>query len=370
MTKQTIWRCDLEPQHARFANAVEAAIHRILPTGRYILAKEVAAFEQEFATYCGTACGVGVANATDGLTLSLMALGIGPGDEVITTPYTAIPTVSAIVDTGATPVFVDVCADTFLMDVSKVPAAITNRTKAIMPVHIFGNVLDVEALRAICGSIPIIEDASQAHGSTLRGKKAGSFGEMGVFSFYPTKNLGAYGDAGMVVTDDPQLAERLRKLRMYGMVDKDHIAFHGVNSRLDEIQAAILRIKLPELDAMNEQRRHIAIRYETELDTKRFTFQAIPADVVSNYHVFVARYHGDRQALIAHLDDLGIQTNIYYPLPLHLQEATRNLGYSVGSLPVVEQLCHEAIALTMYPELQSSVLDTVISAINSHEDGH
>jgi aminotransferase EvaB len=296
-----------------------------------------------------------------------MALGIGSGDEVITTPYTAIPTVSAIVDSGATPVFVDICEDTFLMDISKVTAAITSRTKAIMPVHIFGNVLDVDALKQVCGGIPIIEDASQAHGSTLRGKKAGSFGEMGIFSFYPTKNLGAYGDGGIVVTDDAALAEKLRKLRMYGMVDKDHIAYHGVNSRLDELQAAILRVKLPQLDLMNQQRRDIAARYENELHGGSFIFQRIPADAESNYHVFVARYLGDREALIAHLDGLGIQTNIYYLLPLHLQQATRNLGYTEGALPVAEHLCHQAIALTMYPELDSNVLDMVIQSINAYE---
>lgn len=368
MSIKTIWRCDLEPQHARFATVVQEAIQRVLPTGRYILASEVAAFEREFAAYCGADFAVGMANATDALTLSLMALGVGPGDEVITTPYTAIPTVSAIVDSGAKPVFVDICEDTFLMDISKVQASISSRTKAIMPVHIFGNVLDVEALRQVTGGIPIIEDASQAHGSTIRGRKAGSFGETGVFSFYPTKNLGAYGDGGIVVTDDPVLAGRLRKMRMYGMVDKDHIAYHGVNSRLDEVQAAILRAKLPALDEMNQQRRDIAARYERELPRGSFTFQSIPGDVVSNYHVFVARYHGDREALIHHLDGLGIQTNIYYPLPLHLQEATRNLGYQPGSMPVVERLCTEAIALTMYPELESAVLDTVIKAIRDLEN--
>lgn len=367
MNKKMIWRCDLEPQHKHFADAVYRAINRVLPTGRYILDTEVAAFEQEFAAYCGSMFAVGVANATDALTLSLFALGVGPGDEVITTPYTAIPTVSAIVDSGATPVFVDICEDTFLMDISKVAAAITQRTKAIMPVHIFGNVLDVIALRSVCGDIPIVEDASQAHGSILRDKRAGTFGNMGVFSFYPTKNLGACGDGGIVITDDPALAQQLRKLRMYGMVDKDHIEFHGVNSRLDEIQAAILRVKLPALDDMNRKRRYIASRYENELSSNRFTFQTIPPGVVSNYHVFVARYHGDRAALIEHLENLGIQTNIYYLLPLHLQKATKNLGYGVGDFPTAEKLCEEAIALTMYPELDVATLNKVIDAINSYE---
>lgn len=365
MNNKTIWRCDLEPQHEYFAEAIQEAITRVLPTGRYILASEVAVFEKEFATYCGSAHAVGVANATDALTLSLMVLGICPGDEVITTPYTAIPTVSAIVDSGATPVFVDICEDTFLMDISKVAAAITLKTKAIMPVHIFGNVLDVEELRKVSGDIPIIEDASQSHGATLRGKKSGSFGEMGVFSFYPTKNLGACGDGGMIVTDCAATADRLKKLRMYGMVDKDHIAFHGINSRLDELQAAILRVKLPALDDMNSRRALIAQRYETELQKDKFTFQKIPTDAVSNYHVFVARYHGDRKALMDRLDEKGIQTNIYYLLPLHLQEATKNLGYKVGDFPVAEKLCNEAIAFTLYPELETMVLNMVINEINA-----
>ena len=366
MSKKIIWRCDLEPQHARFADAVQTAIQRVLPTGRYILASEVAAFEKEFAAYCGSAYAVGVANATDALTLSLMALDISPGDEVITTPYTAIPTVSAIVDSGATPVFVDICEDTFLMDISKVAVAITPRTKAIMPVHIFGNVLDVEELRKVCGNIPIIEDASQSHGASLRGKMSGTFGKMGIFSFYPTKNLGAYGDGGIIVTDCEETAARLRKMRMYGMVDKDHIEFHGINSRLDELQAAILRVKLPSLDDMNRRRGDIAQRYENELNPEKFTFQKIPVDAVSNYHVFVARYHGDRAALMTSLDEKGIQTNIYYLLPLHLQEATTNLGYRLGDFPIAEKLCGEAISFTMYPELTSEVLDLVITEINNH----
>jgi dTDP-4-amino-4,6-dideoxygalactose transaminase len=253
------------------------------------------------------------------------------------------------------------------MDISKVPAAITDRTKAIMPVHIFGNVVDIPHLRKVTHhSIPIIEDASQAHGSTIRGLKAGSMGDLGVFSFYPTKNLGAYGDGGIVVTNNVELDKRLRLLRMYGMVDKDHIAHHGVNSRLDEIQAAILRTKLPFLDQMNARRRIIGERYLNELADGFFIHQSIPEAVETNYHVFVSRYSGDRDALIRTLDAQGIQTNIYYLLPLHLQEATRNLGYQTGDFPCAERLCEEAIALTMYPELEASVQSMVISAINHH----
>jgi aminotransferase EvaB len=361
-----IWRCDLLPQYHAYRDEIRAAIDRVLESGRYILADEVAAFEKEFADYNGTAHCTGVANATDGLTLALMALGVGPGDEVITTPFTAIPTASAIVDAGAKPVFVDICADTFLMDLDKVAAAITPRTKAVMPVHIFGNVLDVPRLReTVPAHIPIIEDASQAHGSTLNGKRAGSFGDAGIFSFYPTKNLGGYGDGGAVVTDNAELDAKLRLLRMYGMTDKDHTVTHGVNSRLDEMQAAILRAKLPHLDAMNRRRNEIVDRYRRELDPARFIHQVIPPGVVSNYHVLVCRFRGDRAKFMAAMDAREIQTNIYYVLPMHLQKAHIAGSRGPGSLPVVEEVCGDAISLTLYPELPEETLNLVIAAANN-----
>jgi len=337
----------------------------VLRTGRYILASEVAAFEQEFAGYIGVKHGVGVANATDGLTLTLMTLGIKSGDEVVTTPFTAIPTVSAIIDAGAKPVFVDICPDTFLMDLDKVAAAITPRTKAIMPVHIFGNVLDVPRLRELVPAhIPIIEDASQAHGSLLGGRRAGSFGDAAVFSFYPTKNLGGYGDGGMIVTNNAELSDRLKLLRMYGMRDKDHIVINGVNSRLDELQAAILRVKLKHLDAMNRRRVEIAGRYRNELRGDLFIHQRIPNAVVSNCHVFVSRFRGDRATFMRSMDAQQIQTNIYYVMPLHLQEANRFLGYKPGDLPVAEALCETAIALPLYPELPGDTLSHIIQSVN------
>lgn len=361
-----IRRCDLLPQYLDHKAEIDTAIDRVLGSGRYTLATEVARFEGEFAEYMGTSHAVGVANATDGLTLSLKALGIGPGDEVITTPFTAIPTCSAIIAAGATPVFTDVKVDTFLMDLDQIPQLTTSNTKAVMPVHIFGNVVDIERLREVVPAhIPIIEDAAQAHGSLLRGNKAGSLGTMGVFSFYPTKNLGGYGDGGMVVTGDPKLAEQLRLLRMYGMTDKDQIIINGVNSRLDELQAAILRVKLPYLDKMNKRRRVIADRYRSELHPDLFIHQLIPDGVVSNYHVLVTRFNGDRQGLIAHLEGAEIQTNIYYSLPLHLQEANRFLGYHRGDLPATEQLCDEVIALPLYPELPEESLNAVIREINT-----
>ena len=362
-----IWRCDLVPQYRRYRDDIDRAIARVLDTGRYILGEEVAAFESEFAGYLGMPHGIGVANGTDALTLAMMAAGVRPGDEVITSPFTAIPTASAIVDAGATPVFVDVDPDTFLIDIDQAARAVTPRTRAIIPVHIFGNVVDVARLRAAVGpEISIIEDAAQAHGSRRNGIAAGALAELSTFSFYPTKNLGGYGDGGMILSRDAAMAERLRLLRMYGMTDKDHIVIHGVNSRLDELQAAILRAKLPHLEDMNRARRRIAERYRRELPQGRFVPQAIPAGVEPNYHIYAARYAGDRAALIRDLDEAGIQTNIYYVVPLHLQEANRFLGMTPGRLPVVEQLCRDVIALPMYPELteedQGRVLESIMRA--------
>jgi aminotransferase EvaB len=234
-----------------------------------------------------------------------------------------------------------------------------------MPVHIFGNVVDIPRLRAaLPAHIRIIEDSAQSHGSTLRGVQSGTMADAGVYSFYPTKNLGAIGDGGAVVTNDAETDKRLRLLRMYGMVDKDTIVTDGVNSRLDEIQAAILRVKLRHLDSMNAARRRIAARYAAELP-KTFTLQRIPEDVVTNWHVFVCRFHGDRAKFIAHMDALKVQTNIYYVTPLHLQKAHARLGMKPGSLPVAEQLCDEAIALPFYPEMTHATHTTVLEAIHT-----
>jgi hypothetical protein len=359
-----IWRCDLISQYEAYKEEIHEAINRVLSSGRYILANEVTAFENEFAEYLGSEFAIGVANGTDALTISLMTLNIGKGDEVITTPFTAIPTISAIIDVGATPVFVDVDENTFLIDLSKVEAAITNKTKAIIPVHIFGNVVDILKLRQIAGDIPIIEDACQAHGSTINGKKVGTFGDLGVFSFYPTKNLGAYGDGGMIVTNDAELAKKAKLLRMYGMVDYNHIVINGINSRLDEIQAAILRVKLKYLDEMNNKRNLIANRYVAELNKELFIHQHIPSNVFCNYHVFVSRFKGSRDALIKYLDSRDIQTNIYYLMPLYLQEANNFLGISRGQFPIVEKICDEVIALPLYPELKEEMQTEVIKEVN------
>jgi len=309
-----------------------------------------------------------VANGTDAIMLVLRAVGIQAGDEIITTPYTAIPTVSAIIAMGAMPVFVDIDFKTFLMDIDKVATAITSKTKAIIPVHIFGNVLDVSELKKVVKDIPIIEDACQAHGSSINGRKAGSMGFASAFSFYPTKNLGAYGDGGAIATNDDALADRLRKIRMYGMVDKDHIVINGVNTRLDELQAAILRMKLTVLDEMNAQRLRIAQRYRDEITLDGIVHQLSGHAVVSNYHVCVIRYNGNRDKLLAYLENNDIQVNIYYPVPLHLQEANLCLGYKLGDFPVTEGLCDHALAITMYPELEDKTIDYVIAKLNAYKE--
>ena len=302
-----IWRCDLVPQYEAYKNEINAAIQKVLSSGCYTLANELKTFEKDFAEFLGIKHSVGVANGTDGLTLALMALGIGRGDEVITTPFTAIPTLSAIIDSGAKPIFVDVDPDTYLLDIQKVIKALSPCTKAIIPVHIFGNVVDIPELRRMVGNeINIIEDACQAHGSNFKGFHAGTMGDLGVYSFYPTKNLGGYGDGGMVVTNNPELMEKLKLLRMYGMVDKDHIIIHGINSRLDEIQAAILRVKLKHLDKMNNKRQLIAERYHQELSSYWFKPQLIKDHVFCNYHVYVTRFSGNRERLIDYLDSQQI----------------------------------------------------------------
>ncbi len=363
-----IFRCDLVPQYKAYRDEIHTAMERVLNSGRYILADEVAAFEKEFAAYIGTQQSVGVANATDGLILTLKALGVAPGDEVITTPFTAIPTVSAIIAAGATPVFADIDEFTYLIDIDRVKKAITAKTKAIMPVHLFGNVVDIAKLKAVAGKIPLIEDASQAHGSTRDGVRAGSFGAAGIFSFYPTKNLGGYGDGGSVVTNDKALADKIKLLRMYGMVDKDHIAINGVNSRLDELQAAILRVKLKYLDQMNAQRNVIADAYRKNLRADLFSHQTIERGVTSNYHVFPARFKKNRDAFTAYMDKAGIQTNVYYPLPLHLQEANRYLKKKKGDFPVAEKICTDIIALPMYPEMDKALTEKIIKTINDYKE--
>jgi dTDP-4-amino-4,6-dideoxygalactose transaminase len=356
-----IWRCDLTPQYLELKSEIDEAMQRVLRSGRYVLAEEVRAFEEEFARYLGVKHAVGVNSGTDALMMALWALGIRPGDEVITTPFTAIPTYSAVRHVGATPVFVDIDPATFLMDLGKVADAMTDRTRMVVPVHLFGNLVDVPALRAIVGpEVKILEDCAQSHGASLRGVQSGSFGDAAAFSFYPTKNLGAYGDGGLVATNDPAVADTIRSRRMYGMISKDEFVEDGINTRLDELQAAVLRVKLRHLDRMNARRRDAAAMYGELLDRAIMTPQQVDAGVTPNYHVYAALCACDRDALMASLDKQSIQTNIYYPMPL-----TRQKGYRGPAVPVpaASSVSQRIIALPMYPEIPEATVRAVAHAI-------
>lgn len=361
-----IYRADLLPGYLKYKDELNDAVFRVLNSGRYILSDEVMNFEKEFAAYNDAKYCLGVASGTDAIILALKAYGIGFGDEVITTAYTAYPTISAIITSGAKPVFVDVCEDTYLIDIDKVSLVITSNTKAIIPVHLFGNVVDIEKLRKTVGDdIYILEDAAQAHGSMIDNQKAGSMGDLGCFSFYPSKNLGGYGDGGAIITNSKDIYEKLQLMRNYGMRDKDHVDLHGLNSRLDEIQAAILRVKLKYLDVFNMKRNLIAKNYYSSLDDSFFSHQKIGENVYSNFHIFQPRFSGNRSALIEFLNKKGIQTNIYYLFPHHLQRSLLYLNYSVGDMPNAENLSHSVIALPLYPEIKSSQVDKVVSVINN-----
>lgn len=358
-----IWRCDLTAQYLELKAEVDEAIQRVLQSGRYVLADETRAFEEEFARYLGVEHAVGVNSGTDAIMMALWALGVGRGDEVITTPFTAIPTYSAIRHIGATAVFVDIDPRTFLMDLDQVAAAITPRTRAVVPVHLFGNVIDIPRLRDLVGAdIKIMEDCAQSHGATIGGRQTGSFGDASAFSFYPTKNLGAYGDGGLVATNDRAVADLVRSRRMYGMISKDEFVEDGINTRLDEMQAAVLRVKLRHLDTMNARRRAVADLYR-ELLPPVMTPQDIPAGVVPNYHVYAATCAGDRDGLVAALDARQIQTNIYYPMPL-----TKQKGYRGATPPLEATLAvsRRIIALPMYPEIPEATVRTVAEAIGRH----
>lgn len=360
-----IFRVDLRAQYLAYQSEIDEAVLRTLRSGRYTLGPEVQAFEAELANYVGTATAVGVADGTRAIALILRCLDIGAGDEVITSPFTAIPTIGAIIETGARPVFVDIDLDTFLLDIEQVPKAVTPRTRAVLPVHMFGNVVDIPRLRSLVPpEIVIVEDAAQAHGSRLGNHSAGGLARAAAFSFYPTKNLGGYGDGGAITTDDEELAHRLRVSRNHGMADKDTCIFPGVNSRLDELQAAILRVKLPHLDAMNKARERIAHRYIEQLPA-RFRPQRVTPGATTNWHVFQCRFLGDRDRLVARLDETEVQTNIYYVIPHHRQPGLQAMGCCDVDLPNLERLCREAIALPMYPELEPATQDRIIEVISA-----
>lgn len=355
---------DLKRQYESIQDEVDRAVARVLDKGYFILGEEVAAFEREFASYCGVAHAVGVGSGTEALHLALAACGVGPGDEVITVSHTAVATVAAIELAGARPVLVDIDPACYTIDPALAASAVTPRTRAIVPVHLYGCPADLTPIIDVARQhgLFVVEDCAQAHGALYRGKRVGSWGHMATFSFYPTKNLGAYGDGGAIVTDDASLAERARLLRQYGWQERYVSAIKGLNSRLDELQAAVLRVKLRHLEAWNGQRRHLAGLYGERLAGSGVTLPCEPQDGTHVYHLYVVQ-HSRRDELQAFLREQGIGTLIHYPAPVHLQPAYRDLGCEAGSLPVTEAVAGEVLSLPMYPELREDEATTVAAAV-------
>jgi dTDP-4-amino-4,6-dideoxygalactose transaminase len=355
---------DLKIQYDAMKDEINSAVLNVIQNTAFILGPQGKALEQSIAEYHRVKFAVGVASGTDALHLALRAADIGPGDEVITTPFTFIATAEAISYVGAVPVFVDIRPDTFNMDVSQIASRITKRTKAILPVHLYGQAAEMGLIMEIAKkhSLKVIEDCAQSFGSEYGGKKTGSFGDMGCFSFFPSKNLGCYGDGGMVITDDQNLAERLQSLRNHGSRVRYYHDELGYNSRLDEIQAAILNVKFKRIDAYNESRRKNAALYNRYLDSPGIQTPVEKGDGKHVYHQYTIRLK-DRDAVKKRLDDAKMSSMIYYPVPLHLQSAYRGLRMGPGSLPVSEQAAREVLSLPMYPELTEVQIKTVAEAV-------
>jgi dTDP-4-amino-4,6-dideoxygalactose transaminase len=360
---------DLSVQHRQIADEIQQAIARVLQDQKFILGPEVRALEQELAPYCGCAEAVGCASGSDAILLALMACDIGPGDEVITTPFSFFATAGSIVRLGARAVFVDIEPGTFNIDSNKIEGAISKRTKVIMPVHLFGQCSDFDTIDEIASrfKLQVIEDAAQAIGAEYRQRRAGSLGAIGCFSFYPSKNLGGAGDGGLLTTNNPELAESLKMLRAHGARKKYYHDRVGINSRLDSLQAAILRVKFRYLDQWSKARRRNAQRYRELFNDSGLeqNFVKLPAESADSLHVYnqfvIRARHRDR--LKGWLAEKGIGTEIYYPLPLHLQVCFRNMGYNEGDFPESERAAAEALAIPVYPELDSNAQSYIVDTI-------
>jgi dTDP-4-amino-4,6-dideoxygalactose transaminase len=349
---------DLKRTTEPLRGELDAAVARVLDSGWYVLGEEGRAFEAEFADFVGTRYAVGVASGTDAIELALRALGVGPGDEVVTQANTCVPTVAGIERTGATPVLCDVESEGATMDIESLRAVIGLDTKAIIPVHLYGQCADVDAILELAGDIPVVEDCAQAHGAELRGRAAGTMGALGCFSFYPTKNLGALGDGGAVTTNDERLAERLCLVRQYGQADRYQHVERGVNSRLDELQAAILRAKLPHLRGWNERRRAIARAYDNAVDGTEVRPLARLPERVHAFHLYVVAVP-DREIFQSRMSDAGVGTLVHYPEPVHGHPPYRQLGESPADLGVAERLSRHIVSLPLYPELRAAEVEHV-----------
>lgn len=356
---------DATRQTKKNRKALDLALGRVLDSGKFVLGKELEAFEIKFSAYIGSKNGVGVNSGTDALKIALRGLGVSPGDEVITVPNTAVPTVSAIREIGATPVFVDI-DKSFNIDIKKIEGAITKKTKAIVPVHLYGQPADMKSIMAIAkkNNLFVVEDCAQATGAFIGSKKVGSFGDAGCFSFYPTKNLGANGDGGMITTNNADLAKVFKRLRMYGMEGSYYSHIEGYNSRLDEFQAAILLEKLKKLDVWNERRIDIAKKYAGNIKNEFIKIPSIKTGHV--FHLFVVRVKQPyRDQFISHLTNMGIGHGIHYPFPIHLQVAYGFLGYKEGSFAETESASREIVSLPIFPELTEKEISYIIKSVNA-----
>jgi dTDP-4-amino-4,6-dideoxygalactose transaminase len=355
---------DLQAQHRPIQEELDLAVRRVMARGDFILGEDVARFEEEFAGYCGAKCAVGVDSGLSALELSLRALGIGPGDEVIVPTQTFIASAAAVTFAGAQPVLVDVDPSTYCIDVEQVEAAVTPRTRAIIPVHLYGLPAEMNGLLRVAEkhSLVVIEDACQAHGASYKGRRTGSLGHAAAFSFYPSKNLGGFGDGGMAVTGDEGIAEKIRAMRNCGQTLKNRHELSPFNHRLDTIQAAILRVKLRYLDRWNEARRQSADSYSALLGEAGVVPPRESLDCVHVYHLYVVRSL-ERDALQAHLRERGIDTGIHYPTPVHLQPFYADGGYRCGQFPVAERLCKEILSLPMFPGMSDQQVQYVAEQV-------
>lgn len=353
------------PMEKELNNEIRNAFDRVFNSSWYIEGKEDEAFEKAFAEYCGAEYCVGCGNGLDALMLSLKALGVGAGDEVIVPSNTYIATALAVTYVGATPVFVEPDINTFLIDSTLIEAKINEKTKAIMPVHLYGQACDMDAIMAIAKkhNLYVVEDCAQAHGATYKGKRVGSFGDAAGFSFYPGKNLGALGDAGAAVTNNKEIADKIRALGNYGSDYKYHHIYKGNNSRLDEMQAAFLSAKLPQLDKMNEERRRIADMYTAGINNPKVVTPIFKDDCVPVWHIYGIRCK-ERDALEKYLNDKGVGTNKHYPIPMHMQDCYKDLGIKPGELPIAEEISTTELSLPMYYGMTDEQVQFVIDAIN------